>query len=180
MSSSFPPTPDDCISRATPGGNLARRAGEERRRSPDRRRRIWWSLLYGGFRPRRRRHASRRRHDERYQAIDWHGAHLWAVSIGILTFSVADAFLTTNLMSRGAIEANPFMAALIGRNVTVFAALKMALTGVCVIVMVFLARYRFMRAVRVEVMLYGICGAYLLLIFHELSMLRRFADGNLW
>ena len=41
---------------------------------------------------------------------------------------------------------------------------------------VFLARYRFMRVVRVEVILYCIFGAYLVLICHEMSMFRQLAD----
>jgi hypothetical protein len=178
MSSSFTPSPDNWVSRVGPGGNPAQVARDERRRRPDRRRRIWWSLLYGSFRPRRRR-PSRRTQDARYQAIDWHGAHLWATSIGILIFSVADAFLTMNLISKGAIEVNPLMAAVIGRNVTAFAAIKIAITGVSVMLMVFLARYRFMRVVRVEIILYCVFAAYVMLIFHELSMLRQIADGHL-
>jgi hypothetical protein len=153
-------------------------ASEERRRRPDRRRRVWWAVLYGSFRPRRRRPA-RRVEDARYHGLDWHGAHLWAVSIAILTFSVADAFLTVNLMSRGAIEVNPLMAAVVGRNVAVFAALKAGVTGLCVMLMVFLARYRFMRLVRVEVILYCVLGAYVLLICHEIGMLQKLADGRL-
>jgi uncharacterized protein DUF5658 len=178
MSTSFPPTPDDLVSPAGQRGISGQGARDERRGRPDRRRRLWWSILYGSFRP-RRRSPSRRTQDARYHPIDWHGAHLWAVSIGILTFSVADAFLTMNLMSRGAIEVNPLMAAVIGRNVAVFAALKMAITGVGVMMMVFLARYRFMRVVRVEIMLYCIFGTYFVLICHELNMLRQLADGPL-
>jgi hypothetical protein len=172
MNSSFPPTPDDWASRPRQGGSSGRTARDDRRRRPERRRRIWWSLVYGSFRP-RRRSPSRRTQDAHYQAIDWHGAHLWAVSVGILTFSVADAFLTMNLLSRGAIEVNPLMAAVIGRNVAAFAGLKMAVTGVGVMLMVFLARYRFMRVLRVDIILYCIFGAYLVLICHELSLFRQ-------
>ncbi len=154
-------------------------ASDERRRRPDRRQRIWWSLLYGSFRPRRRSPA-RRTVDARYHGLDWHGAHLWAVSIGILTLSVVDALLTVRLMSSGgAIEANPLMAVVVGRNVTVFAALKAAVTGLSVMLMVFLARYRFMRLVRVEVILYCVLGAYALLICHEIGMLRQLVDGRI-
>jgi hypothetical protein len=160
------------------GAHPVNGASDERRRRCDRRQRIWWSLLYGSFRPRRRRPA-RRTEDARYHALDWHGAHLWAVSIGILTLSVADAFLTVTLMSGGAVEVNPLMAAVVGRNVTVFAALKAAVTGLSVVLMVFLARYRFMRLVRVEVMLYCVLGAYALLICHEIGMLQQLADGPL-
>jgi len=139
---------------------------------------MWWSLLYGSFRPRRRR-PTRRMEDARYQALDWHGAHLWAVSVGILTLSVVDAFLTVNLLSGGAIEVNPLMAAVVGRNVTWFAALKATVTGLSVMLMVFLARYRFMRLVRVEVILYCVLGAYALLICHEIGMLQQISGGRL-
>ena len=61
-------------------------------------------------------------------------------------------------------------------EIALFAALKMAMTGVSVMLMVFLARHRFMRLVRVEVILYGILVAYLVLIGHELGMLQRVAD----
>jgi Domain of unknown function (DUF5658) len=151
---------------------------DERRSRIERRQRIWWSLLYGSFRPRRRR-PSRRLDEATYRALDWHGAHLWAVSIGILILSVADAFLTVVLLSRGAVEVNPLMAAVVGQNVTLFAGLKMAMTGASVMLMVFLARYRFMRVVRVEVILYCILGAYLVLICHEIGMLRQLSETRL-
>ncbi len=142
---------------------------------PDRRRRFWWSFVYGSIRPRRRQ-LGRRTNDGRFQPTDWHGAHLWAVSIGILILSVTDAFLTVTLMSGGAIEVNPFMAALIGQNVGVFAGLKIAMTGISVMLMVFLARYRFMRVLRVEVLLYGVLVTYMFLIGHEMSMLRILSE----
>lgn len=174
MSASFPPSPDNCPLRPPALGGAA----AERRSGPDRRRRFWWSLLYGGIHPRRRR-AARRVQDGRYHALDWHGTHLWAASIGILIMSVLDAFLTVTLMSGGAVEVNPFMALFVGGDPRVFVALKMGLTGVCVAMMVFLARHRFMRLVRVDVILYGIFLAYAVLIRHELGMLRRIAEAHL-
>jgi len=115
----------------------------------------------------------------RYQSLDWYGAHLWAVSIGVLILSVADAFMTLILMSGGAVEVNPFMAMFVGRNVAVFAALKMAITGISIMLLVFLARYRFLRLVRVDVILYCILAAYLMLIGHEIGMLQQLADAHL-
>lgn len=135
-------------------------------------------MLYGSVRPRRRLPA-RRLDDGRFQAMDWHGAHLWAVSILILILSVADAFLTLTLMAGGAVEVNPFMAILVGSNVAVFAGLKMTMTGLSVLMMVFLARYRFMRVVRVEVILYGVLAAYVVLIAHEMRMLHTFPGPQL-
>jgi Domain of unknown function (DUF5658) len=172
--SSSPPAPDDFAAPQPAGGPST----QERRQRVDRRERVWWSLLYGSIRPRRRR-PQRRGEDARFHALDWHATHLWAVSLGILILSVLDAFLTLRLLSAGAVEVNPFMALFVGGNVTLFASLKMAMTGACVVLMVLLAGYRFMRVVRVDVILYGILMAYVILIGHEVGMLRHLTDGLL-
>ncbi len=140
------------------------------RRAVDRRRRVWWSVLYGSFKPRRRR-PPRRRDDPRYHAVDWHAAHLLAVATGILLLSVTDACLTLALLAQGAEEINPVMAFVVGRGAAMFAVAKMAMTGVSVVLLVFLARYRFMRRVRVELTLYAVLIAYLALIGYELRIL---------
>ncbi len=127
-------------------------------------------MFYGSFNPRRRR-SSRRLEDTNYHSIDWHASHLLAVAIAILLLSVGDAGLTLVLLEAGAEEANPVMALVVGGDTMLFAVLKMAMTGVSVILMVYLARYRFMRRVRVEIALYGILLAYGGLIGYELSMI---------
>jgi len=101
---------------------------------------------------------------------------LLAVAIGILLLSVADAFLTLLLLQGGADEVNPIMAALIYRSVATFTALKMGMTGVGVLLMVFLARYRFMRLLRVEWALYGVLMGYATLIGYEIWMLKSAAE----
>jgi hypothetical protein len=147
----------------------------DRRARSDRRDRVFWSVLYGSFNPRRRRPA-RRQNDSRFHPIDWYSAHLLAVSIGILALSAADAFLTTILLLHGADEVNPVMAVLVYRSVTGFAALKMAMTGISVVVMVFLSRYRFMRLLRVDLMLYAVLVVYAWLIGYEIWMLKGSSD----
>jgi hypothetical protein len=97
---------------------------------------------------------------------------LLAVAIGVLLLSVADAFLTIALLQGGADEVNPVMAALIYRSVAMFAVLKMGMTGVGVVLMVSLARYRFMRLLRVEWVLYAVLVAYVTLISYEVWMLK--------
>jgi Domain of unknown function (DUF5658) len=143
----------------------------ERRDRSDRRLKVWWSLCYGSFNPRRRK-PPRRLDDSRFHSLDWHSAHLLAVAISILLLSVVDAFLTVVLLQGGATEVNPIMAALIYRSVALFAALKMGMTSVSIVLMVFLARYRFMRLVRVEWVLYGVLIAYASLIGYEVWMLK--------
>jgi hypothetical protein len=145
--------------------------GSERRDRSDRRRRVWWSVFYGSFNPRRRR-PSRRLDDSRFHPVDWYSAHLLAVSIGILLLSAADAFLTAFLLLHGADEVNPIMAVLVYRSVAMFAGFKMAMTGASIVTMVVLSRYRFMRVIRVEFVLYGVLAVYAWLIGYELWMLK--------
>jgi Domain of unknown function (DUF5658) len=179
MSTSLPPSSDDWVAQQVQGGAPgALGAGDERRNRPDRRQRILWSVVYGSFRP-RRRNPPRRTDEVRFHGVDWHSPQLWAVSVGILILSVADAFLTVTLMSGGAVEVNPLMAVVVGRNVALFAGLKMAITGVGLMLMVFLARYRFLRLVRVEVILYCILVVYVMLIGHEIGMLRQLVGAHL-
>ena len=103
--------------------------------------------------------------------LDWYAAHLLAVSLGILLLSATDAFLTAVLLLHGADEVNPLMAVLVYHSVAVFAALKMAMTGASIVLMVFLARYRFMRVIRVELVLYAVLLVYVSLIGYETWML---------
>ena len=141
----------------------------DRRGLRERRRLTLWSVVYGGFRPRRR--AVRRLGDESLQVVDWHDAHLLAVAIGILLLCCADAFLTLNLLVLGAQESNPFMARLIYGDVTVFASVKMGLTGIGVLVLVLLSRYRMFGRFRVVTTLYLALGVYCALVLYELTLL---------
>jgi hypothetical protein len=165
--SNCPEAPNDWVASQTP--EMDRRLRRERRR------RVWWSVLYGSFNP-RRRSSPRRLDDSGFHGLDWHAAHLLAVALGILILSVADAFMTVTLLSGGAYEVNPVMAAVINRSATAFAGLKMALTGTSVVMMVFLARYRLMRIVRVEVILYCVLCGYFALLTYEFWMLRELFD----
>jgi hypothetical protein len=151
----------------------------ERRGAADRRRRALWSICYGSFNPRRRT-PPRRLDDSRFHSLDWHSAHLLAVTIGILLLCVADAFLTLVLLQGGAAEVNPIMALLLYRSVAAFAALKLGMTGASTISMVILARYRFMRLLRVEWVLYGVLIAYICLIGYEIWLLKGPAAPPIW
>lgn len=141
----------------------------ERRGARERRRLTLRSVVYGGFRPRRR--SVRRLDDGSIPMVDWHEAHLLAVAIGILLLCCADAFLTLNLLVLGAQEANPFMARLIYGDVTVFAAVKMGLTGLGVLVLVLLSRYRMFGRFKVVTTLYLALAAYCALVLYELVLL---------
>jgi hypothetical protein len=160
------------VTRNTPA---PRSIAVERRGRRDRRHRAWWSVCYGSFNPRRRT-PPRRLDESRFSALDWHSPHLLAVVIGILLLNVADALMTVGLLAGGADEINPVMAVLIYRSALAFAAVKMAMTSTGVVFMVLLARYRFMRLVRVEWALYGVLIVYAGLIGYEFWMLKSPPD----
>ena len=84
--------------------------------------------------------------------------------------------MTVTLLSGGAIEVNPIMAAVVDRSATVFASVKMAMTGCGVVLMVMLARYRFMRVVRVDVVMYAVLIIYAGLLSYEYWMLQKLID----
>src|ERR1700689_2788080 len=149
--------------------------GSDRRDRIYRRHRVVWSVLYGSFNPRRRRPA-RRLDDSRFHPMDWYSAHLLAVAVGVLLLSAADAFLTSLLLLHGADEVNPIMAVLVYRSVAMFAAFKMAMTGISIVGLVFLSRYRFMRLLRVGLVLYAVLVVYAWLIGYEIWMLKGTSD----
>ena len=151
---------------------VLRFAAVERRAQLERRRRRVWSVCYGSFNP-RRRCASRRAGDARFHSLDWYSAHLLAVSIGISLLSVADAFLTLTLLNSGADEINPIMAALLERGAVAFTVFKMTSTGLCIIALVILSKQRFMRLIRVDVVMYVVLATYFSLIGYELWLLQR-------
>jgi hypothetical protein len=143
----------------------------ERRERNDRRLRVWWAVVYGSFNPRRRA-PPRRLSQSRYHPVDWHSSHLLAVAISILLLSVVDAFLTLLLLEGGGEEVNPIMGLFVYRSVAVFAALKMGLTSLGVVFMVFMARYRFMSRMPVGWVLYGVLIGYVSLIGYEIHLLK--------
>jgi Domain of unknown function (DUF5658) len=141
----------------------------ERRERPERRHRLWWAIACGSFISRRRAH---RRDDETHLKIfDLQDSYLLGIAVCIMLLCVGDAFLTINLLARGAREANPIMASVVYTDVTYFTIIKMCLTSLGVAVMVFLARHRFMRVVNVETLLYLVLFGYVVLVGYELAMI---------
>jgi len=141
----------------------------DRRNVRDRRRLSLWSVVYGGLRPRRRQ--LRRVDESNVPVVDWHDPHLLAVSIFVLLLSCADALLTLTLLFHGASEANPFMARLIAADVTLFTSVKMGLTGVGIVVLVLLSRYRLFGRFPVAGALYTVLAGYIVLVIYELVLL---------
>lgn len=137
----------------------------------DRRQFTWRTVFYGFLRSRRR--DARRGNEAEPIFTDWHHPWLFFLSIGIMLMSCLDAFLTLQLLDRGAIEANPVMAMFMGKSTSFFAAGKMAMTGLGILALVFLSRARFMNRFRTGLLLTGFFSCYAVLICYEVVNLMQ-------
>lgn len=111
--------------------------------------------------------------DSLYPIIDWHSPRVLALALSILLLCVGDGVLTIVLLSHGAIEVNPFMAKLLPHSIGWFAAVKLALTGIGIVVLAACSRMRLFRAVPVEMLLSLILCAYIVLVSYELRLVER-------
>lgn len=141
----------------------------DRRNGPERRNWSVTTFISGSFKSRRRH--GRRFDDQERSYVDWYEPRLLYVVLGILLLSFADAVLTLNLLKIGAVEVNSFMAYLIEKDIQLFAWTKMALTGLCLVVLAAHANFRWLRIFRVERTLHLILPAYVVLIIYEITLL---------
>lgn len=128
------------------------------------------ALLYGSFHPRRL--GPRRDGEYGLTAVDWHHPWWLAIATLILALCASDAVLTVVLISRGAYEVNPLLAPLIGDSGVLFAAVKIGLTGIGVVLLTLLSRGRAFGRMPVALVLYGVLVLYGALIVYELRLLR--------
>ncbi|MAF82758.1 MAG: hypothetical protein CL797_01480 [Chromatiales bacterium] len=145
---------------------------KDRREANNRRReKSLFAFMYGNFRPRRRQ--SRRSADNHHYIFDWHESHLLYVALAIVLLSCTDALFTLNLLGIGAYEANLFMSEMLKVGVEQFLSVKIGITVVSVVVLVFAAQSQFMGRFRVARLLYIICFAYVGLIVYELFLFKQ-------
>ena len=138
----------------------------ERRADAERREFSWRTVFFGFLRS--RRHAMRRDEDEGVIFLDWHHPWLFFLAVGIMLLSCADAFLTLTLMRHGMIEANPFMDAMLGQGAATFAVSKVVMTGTGILILVFLAKSRFMNRFRTGLFLTFFFSVYCCLVCYEI------------
>jgi len=136
------------------------------------RREFTWRTVFFGF-TRSRRHNLRRDIDAEILFLDWHHPWLFFLAVGTMIFSCLDAFMTLQLLERGMVEANPVMAAVMGHGTTAFAVSKMLLTGTSILIIVFLAKARFLNRLRVGLLLTIFFSLYACLVCYEFVFLIR-------
>jgi len=131
----------------------------------DRREFSWRTVFFGFVRSRRRK--TRRGTEDEPLYTDWHHPWLFFLATGTMLLSSVDAFFTLQLIDRGAIEINPIMAVMIGKGTLTFAATKMLLTGLGILMLVFLSRLRMFNLMRTGLVLTVFFTAYACLVCYE-------------
>jgi len=142
------------------------------KRADSERRDFTWRTVFFGF-IRSRRHAHRRLVDDDVIFLDWHHPWLFCLSTGTMLLSCADAFLTLQLINLGMIEVNPVMQATLTQSTTLFVSTKLAMTGFGILVLVFLAKSRFLNRLRTGALLTVFFSFYAILVCYELVNLLR-------
>ncbi len=141
-------------------------ADSDKREEDSRREFSWRTVFYGFIRSRRR--ANRRTADDEIVFLDWHHPWLFFLATGTMLLSCADAFLTLQLMNVGMVEANPFMQAVMAQSTLMFTSTKLAMTAFGILVLVFLAKSRFLNRFRTGLFLTIFFSCYACLVCYEL------------
>lgn len=137
------------------------------KREEDSRREFSWRTVFYGF-IRSRRRANRRTADDEIVFLDWHHPWLFFLATGTMLLSCADAFLTLQLMNVGMVETNPFMQAVMAQSTLLFTSTKLAMTAFGILVLVFLAKSRFLNRFRTGLLLTIFFSCYACLVCYEL------------
>jgi len=130
------------------------------------RRSFSWRTVFFGF-ARSRRLKLRRLEDADILFLDWHHPWLFFLAVGTMIMSCVDAFMTLQLLQHGMIEANPIMAAILEQGTMAFAVSKITMTAVSILILVFLAKTRFLNRIRAGLFLTVIFSSYACLICYE-------------
>jgi len=144
----------------------AGRAVPDKRDETERREFSWRTVIFGFLRS--RRHAHRRVVDDEVIFLDWHHPWLFFLATGTMLLSCADAFLTLQLIDLGMIEANPVMSAVMSQSTMLFTSTKLAMTGFGILVLVFLAKSKFLNRFRTGLFLTVFFSFYACLVCYEL------------
>ncbi|WP_256324925.1 DUF5658 family protein [Nitrosomonas sp. Nm132] len=139
-------------------------------RSQDRRSAIPFFCPYQlGIKKGRRIHKRRSGTGPAY--VDVYANHLMLCTIAIVLFSAMDALLTLNILARGGVELNSFMASLIEDSTEKFVHFKLALSSLALIFLVIHHNVELIAKLQVRHLLYLILSGYITLISYEVALL---------
>ena len=118
-----------------------------------------------------RRRQARRETDKINSYIDWYEPGPLIASVLIILLSSLDAFLTLVLLKHGAVELNVLMGWLIQMDIRTFAAVKLGVTSLALVVLVLHFNFYIYRVLPVRYLIYALMPLYAFLIAHEINIL---------
>lgn len=143
---------------------------KERRSAYDRRRHSLWSHINFNKKYQRRFH-HRRMSDQQTAYLDRYNPILVGITFCVVLLSCVDATVTLTLLQRGSVELNPVMGWLININPHLFVAVKLALTGIGLVLLLAHTHFKVFGSVRVVYLLYLSLFLYFSLTIYELILL---------
>jgi hypothetical protein len=128
-------------------------------------------LLYQG----QRRRIRREEDHHRVLLLDHYSSTLFVTIVLILTFSLADAFLTLWLVDRGATELNPVMASVLNHGPAAFIGAKYLLTSFSVIILVIFSQVFLQRVgIHIRSIISSILMLFSSVVVWEVYLLLRY------
>lgn len=140
----------------------------ERREENERRNPTFTGFLLGCVKCQRRQ--QRRSDCFAHYETDWYDTKLFIMALAILFLSVADAAMTMTLLNDGAVEMNPFMNYLLNHSIHAFVYTKLALTSVCILVLVAHYHSKLFNTLRVDILLRFALIVYSTLVIYEIFL----------
>ena len=140
----------------------------ERRGKNERRNPTFMGFLLGCVKCQRRE--QRRSDCFAHYETDWYDAKLFIMALAILLLSVADAAMTMTLLNNGAVEVNPFMNYLLNHSIHAFVYTKLALTSICILVLVAHYHSKLFDTLRVDILLTFALMVYSTLVLYEIFL----------
>ncbi len=141
----------------------------DRREKNERRDPTFKGFLIGCFN--RQRRQQRRTDSNTHYETDWYDTKLLVMALALLLLSAADAGMTMTLLNNGAVEVNPFMNFLLNHSTHTFIYTKLALTSVCIIVLVTHYHSKIFNTLRVAILLIFALFIYSALVIYEILLL---------
>lgn len=148
--------------------SLAAKDDQDRRDKFERRTPTFKGFIIGCIQCNRR---SQRRSDcKAHFPTDWYDTKLFIMALSLLFLSITDAAMTITLLNNGAVEANPFMDFLLKQSTQAFVYTKLAMTSICIIVLVAHYHTKLFNTVSINILLTFSLTIYALLVIYELIL----------
>jgi hypothetical protein len=111
-----------------------------------------------------RRKKARRQHEDRNYYVDRYELRYLFIIAAILVLCILDAYLTLTLMRYGGQEVNPFMLALMNKNIGLAMVFKYLITACCLIFFLLHKNFKIMGGFKIKSMIYAVLGLYIALV----------------